>query len=304
MNFKSTIIANLLHTLSTTDLDVIIKFLEKNKDTSISIIQPISDLLSLIIRKADPVTFDTIMKYDIDVDAFTVTGTTPLIIASYHGLPYFIEKLLQKGAKVSLCKKNGNSALSICLTPPLTDNKIRCARLLIKAGSDIEHFNNQKDNQIMSHVALLLKEIIALEKPPGVIRTIDFCGATTMHMPIYIIKESKEFNLCKVWGDNYVFIRAVKPDKDVKIQERIIYNHQFIEFTNNNCSTQKFIPSPKMIIELPVPGEKIIGHILSIGMIVNDEPITELMICRFDNIIFATNMMGIVESFCPSSIYY
>ena len=277
-------LATLLHIMSKEDFDVILKFLEKNRDAPISVIQPVSDLLSLIIRKADIGAFETILKYDIDVDAFTTAGSTPLIIASYYSSPYFVEKLLQKGAKVSVCEKTGDSALSSCLTTPLTDTKIKCAKLLIHAGSDIERFNNLNDNRTY-HIALLLKEIIALEKTPEPESV--GCHTESIH-------------------DDYVLIRAIKTNPDMKTQRKIICNHGWIKLINDSNSIKKiFKLSPKMMIELPIPSEKIIGHILPVGTIVNDDPITESVSCRFFNPIITKDVMrGGVESFVPSSIYY
>ena len=286
-------IANSLHILSKEDFDVIIKFLEKNNDTTISIIQPMSDLISLIIRKVDTVVFDTIMKYDIDVNTITIAEWTPLILASYHGLPYFVEKLLQKGAKVSPCEKNGDSALSICLTPPLTYNKIKCAKLLIKAGSDIERFSNQGDNQAY-YIALLLKENMDLEKIPRLVgcQTIDIRGATDVHVP----------NCHRIHSNDYTLIRAIKANPDVT-QEKIPRN-TYLTFIGENNSTHIFNASTMIAIELPFPGEKIIGHILLPDMKLISGSITKPMIVRCKDIICVKNINGELESFFPSSIYY
>ena len=77
----------LFSVLSTEDSEKIIEFIKKQEENGnvLGITAPVSDLLRLIIMNKDIATFDTITKYDVDVNQFTKNKSTLLTAASHRG---------------------------------------------------------------------------------------------------------------------------------------------------------------------------------------------------------------------------
>lgn len=265
-------LAHFIRVVSEDDFKIIMKFVEKNEG-EIKFTSPIANLLRLTIRGNDFVTFDTILKYDIDVNVFANSNqSSSLIIASYLGLPNFVERLLEKKADVSLRDKDDDTALSACFKRCLTDDQIKCAKLLIKAGSDIECLNKQGDNKSY-HIALLLKENLRLENSLAL-------------NPIEANKPS----------DDPLLIRAVTTNPNAKVQKKIILSPTLYFNIDSITSTEN------MTIELPMPGEKIIGHMLLPSMS-SQEIITKAMMAQCLHDIIVKNTDGKVEIITPNNIY-
>ncbi|HLX53148.1 MAG TPA: ankyrin repeat domain-containing protein [Aquella sp.] len=301
-------LAKLFRVLSDEDIDALIKFIEKNKHTTeIGITSPVSDLLRATIRQNDSAMFDILLKYNLDIDAFPTNGSPALIAASYIGLPYFVEKLLQKGANILLCDEDNDTALSACLNESLTDGRIKCARLLIKVGFDIEYLNNPTSNQAYQ-IALLLKENeLFLSKSQTVVESperLRISSVSAKHLPE---AEHLPNTILKSPFDNPILIRAIIANQGMKTQEKFAYQ----SFNRFSSSDSNYVVNniPQMKIELPLygSGEKIMGHILLPGMklqhgnTVGNKPV----IGRFSETIHVSDIDGgKLEKWAPYEMYY
>jgi len=227
----------------------------------------IVDLVSKIIREKNMNLFDRLMKYDFDINTHTTNGSTLLHIAIEYALIEYAEKLLKKGANISLRNESNQSILFKCFNGrSLTDDIIKCVEFLIKAGADIEHLKGTGNNSGY-YIALFLKQKIFPE---------NIGSDPSDKKIIQIVTNSK----C--------------PRFITKIMGKIE-----LRFIDNNVLQQISI-CENIGIELPLSGEKILGHLLPVGMIINGMTLIKPMMCRFIDDIFTTDS----EMVSPESIYF
>lgn len=241
--------------MRSSDLVELIYFINNHHPASnLNFDSKITDLLSLAIRNDDSNTFDRIMKYNFDINATTSHGYTLIRIASSHCKIEFVIKLLQKNVDISFDTERQMSALSGCFSSEMTDVNVKCAELLIRAGSDIEHLKDI--NNAGYHLSKLIKQKIDSE------------SATPNPNP----------NPNSNSTDKKV-IRIITFNQSIKFETKFISDACFVYMVDN---VRKLITtSVNMQIEIPVCGEKIIGHLLPEGTIIGSVPLTKPMLCKF-----------------------
>lgn len=63
------------------------------------------------IEKGDASRFNSLLESGVDINARTVQGTTPLMLAAFYKRPEFLAALIASGADVSARNRYGNTAL-------------------------------------------------------------------------------------------------------------------------------------------------------------------------------------------------
>ena len=164
-------IFHLLSIVSNEDVKELLKFIQKHK-SKFTWDSKIVDLVSKAIRKNDTHIFDLVIKYDIDLRNMTLNHSTILSVASNCGKVTIVEKLLKENIITSFDPEQKNSALLACFRlDPLTDDNIKCAKLLIKAGAYINK-RRKADNLIAYQMSKLLVESITRSKQESIIRLV------------------------------------------------------------------------------------------------------------------------------------
>ena len=163
-------IFHLLSIVSNEDVKELLKFIQKHK-SKFTWDSKIVDLVSKAIRKNDTHIFDLVIKYNIDLSDMTLHHSTILSVASSHDKVTIVEKLLKENIIASFGPEQKNSALLACFDcGPLTDDKIKCAELLIEADAHIKHLTS--NNSIAYQISKLLTESVTRSKQESIIRLV------------------------------------------------------------------------------------------------------------------------------------
>ena len=241
----------------------------------------LTDVLVETIINNDDKSFEYLLEQSINLNEIDKKyALTPIMRASQEGKVHMVEKLLSKGADISNNSRSV-SALTCALSKiDNTGNHIKCAKLLLKAGADIESVSS---NAYAYEIATLLKSEVDREN----------------------IVTNKESETCII-NDNleiYVTNDGIKVSFPQKIENKKLVikmlhnrNDPIPCYTDKNYNDvavtiykegvwrkHRLIADTDYYLELPKNvKDKINYHYLPLGVTINGVITTENYICKFD----------------------
>lgn len=260
-----------------------IKILDICKDLKFS--SPLTDVLIKMIERNDSKPFEYILEQNVSLNDLDSTyAITPLMYASQRGKVEFVEKLLLKGVDVDRIINKNVAALNYALIHRIDGdgkgNHIKCAKLLIKAGANIEFVSN---NTNAYEMATLLKNEIEREM------------ATNKELVTCVINNKSETCVTndgmQVTIPQKIEIRIIikilheKTDPILCNTHRIT-NDAFVEINNGGIWQKKLLNhNTNNYIEVPQNvDDKISYHFLPAGVTLDGIITTENFVCKFNSV--------------------
>ena len=243
------------------------------------------DTLVKAIMNKDMETFNRMLDKNINVDRLdSEYQSTPIMFAAEIGQVDMIKKLLSHNASLNDIEVDGKvkNVLLYALHYSKCENdndKYQCARLLIKAGADIEFM--KKEYKVSYILAKSIKQELEAENDNMLTTT----NGTLVPIPRNIVATP----ILQMLYDQ----KKPKPTYNlVKIQSRVK-----ISFLNGEIWQHFLSTKNNFYVEIPV-NEKINFHYLPKGIELNGIVSSKEYICKIDDFIDAENY-----HFNPNEIY-
>ena len=241
------------------------------------------DVLITAIETNDSKTFECLLEKNINLNDLSKSySLTPLMYASQRGKVEFVEKILLKGVDANGIVNNNSSALNYTLISKIDNggNHIKCAKLLIKAGANIESVSTNKDAH---EIATMLKNEIEREKI--VLDKESIPCITNEKSETCVTTDGIQVTIPKI--ENKKMVIKILHNKQDSIHYRTyhITRDTFVNI-NKEGNWQKHLLNynPNNYIELP-NNAKISYHYLPAGVSLDGISTIENYVCKFGDLI-------------------
>ena len=257
-----------------------IKILDICKDLKFS--SPLTDVLIKMIERNDSKPFEYILEQNVSLNDLDSTyAITPLMYASQRGKVEFVEKLLLKGADVNRIIIKNVAALNYALTYRIDgDGKgthINCAKLLIKAGANIESVSN---NTNAYEMATLLKNEIEREM---VTHKESVTCVINNKLQTRVTNDGIQVTIPQKI-ENRIIIKILHEKTDpILCNTHRITNDAYVEINNGGIWQKKLLNhNTNNYIEVPQNvDDKVSYHFLPAGVMLDGIITTEKFVCKF-----------------------